>query len=103
MYLYLYLYKEHNEQYAGETRRCLKVRLEEHLADIKHKRDKPVSNNYSCPELIEVLSFRKMYIPDTVDIDIFKSESNHSLFHNRIRTMWDTNPTHPSLLLGSGC
>ena len=32
-------------QYVGETKRSLNVRIKEHLADIKHNRDKPVSNH----------------------------------------------------------
>jgi hypothetical protein len=33
--------------YVGETERALKERVDEHLADIKHKRDKPVSLHFN--------------------------------------------------------
>ena len=45
--VYLLYCKQHKTQYVGETKRCFKIRLEEHLADIRHNRDKPVSNHYS--------------------------------------------------------
>ncbi len=32
--------------YVGETKRAFKTRVDEHIADIKHQRDKPVSNHY---------------------------------------------------------
>ena len=44
--VYLLYCKEHKKQYVGESKRCFKVRLDEHLADIRHQRDKPVSNLY---------------------------------------------------------
>ena len=33
------------KQYVGETKRSFIIRLKEHLADIRHKRDKPLSNH----------------------------------------------------------
>ncbi len=45
--VYLLYCKQHKTQYVGEIKRCFKIRLEEHLADIRHSRDKQVSNHYS--------------------------------------------------------
>jgi hypothetical protein len=52
------------QQYVGQTKRQFKIRIGEHLADIKHKRDSPVSlhfnkdlhtvNSVKC-EIIEAL------------------------------------------------
>lgn len=44
--VYLLYCHEHKSQYVGETKRAFNTRLTEHLADIKHQRDKPVSNHY---------------------------------------------------------
>ncbi|WP_419620888.1 GIY-YIG nuclease family protein, partial [Thiolapillus sp.] len=33
--------------YIGETGRTLDTRFKEHLADIKHHRDKPVANHFN--------------------------------------------------------
>ena len=43
--VYLLTCKTCQIQYVGETKRTLCVRVKEHLADIKHVRDKPVSNH----------------------------------------------------------
>ena len=43
--VYLLTYKTCQIQYKGDTKRTLNVRIKEHLADIKHVRDKPVSNH----------------------------------------------------------
>ena len=34
------------QQYVGETKRSFGTRIKEHLADIKHKRDKPLSLHF---------------------------------------------------------
>lgn len=39
-----------NKQYIGETKRTFKIRISEHLADIRLKRDKPVANHFNRPE-----------------------------------------------------
>ena len=52
------------KQYVGETKRAFVVRLKEHLADIRLKRDKPVANHINShqqstktviPQIIEVI------------------------------------------------
>ena len=54
-----------NKQYIGETKRAFSVRFKEHLADVKHKRDKPVSNHINdhapnmaklTPNILEVIN-----------------------------------------------
>ena len=51
------------KQYVGETKRAFVVRMKEHLADIRLKRDKPVANHIDShsqstksviPQIIEV-------------------------------------------------
>ena len=44
--VYLLYCREHKTMYVGETKRAFKTRVDEHFADIKHQRDKPVSNHY---------------------------------------------------------
>ncbi len=41
------------KQYVGETKRCFKTRLDEHLADIGHQRDKPVNNHYKSKTYVK--------------------------------------------------
>lgn len=36
------------KQYVGETKRTIRVRLKEHLADIKHSRDSPMANHFNA-------------------------------------------------------
>jgi len=36
-----------NQQYVGQTKRQFRIRIGEHLADIKHKRDSPVSLHFN--------------------------------------------------------
>jgi hypothetical protein len=36
-----------NHQYVGQTKRQFKIRIGEHLADIRHKRDSPVSLHFN--------------------------------------------------------
>ena len=43
--VYLLTCKTCHIQYVGETKRPLESRIKEHLADIKHNRDKPVSRH----------------------------------------------------------
>ena len=66
------------KQYVGETKRAFVVRLKEHLADIRLKRDKPIANHINShsqstksvipqiiecikrdPELLETTELRK--------------------------------------------
>ena len=46
-----------NQQYVGQTKRQFRIRIGEHLADIKHKRDSPVSLHFN-KELHTVRSVR---------------------------------------------
>ena len=39
-----------SKQYIGQTKRQFRIRIGEHLADIKHKRDSPVSLHFNQPE-----------------------------------------------------
>ena len=41
-------------QYVGETKRRFITRFKEHLADIKHKRDTPVSLHFNKPDHINL-------------------------------------------------
>ena len=63
--IYLLTCKTCKKQYIGETKRPFKVRLKEHLADIRLKRDKPVSNHINShnssehvvfPQILEVIN-----------------------------------------------
>ena len=45
--IYLLYCEEHNAQYVGETSRAFSIRLTEHMADIRRKRDTPVSHHYN--------------------------------------------------------
>jgi hypothetical protein len=36
-----------NQQYVGQTKRQFRIRIGEHLADIKHKRNSPVSLHFN--------------------------------------------------------
>ena len=36
-----------NQQYIGQTKRQFKIRIGEHLADIKHNRDTPVATHFN--------------------------------------------------------
>ena len=60
-------------QYVGETKRAFVVRLKEHLADIRLKRDKPIANHIKShnnpnaiiiPQIVEVVN-RDPFLPET--------------------------------------
>ena len=55
--------------YIGETGRTLETRFKEHLADIKHNRDKPVANHFNSP--------------------------NHSVHHARVKGLWLMKTSNP--------
>lgn len=48
--------------YIGETGRTLNTRFKEHLADIRHRRDKPVANHFNT--------------------------ADHSIYHVRVKGLW---------------
>lgn len=45
--IYLLTCHSCQKQYIGETKRSFRIRLKEHLADIKHMRDTPVSHHFN--------------------------------------------------------
>ena len=45
--IYMLTCSKCGKQYIGETKRALRIRISEHLSDIKHKRDKPVSHHFN--------------------------------------------------------
>ena len=55
--VYMLTCKICNHQYVGQTKRQLKIRIGEHLADIRHKRDSPVSLHFN-KELYSVNSVK---------------------------------------------
>ena len=47
--VYLITCRSCKKQYIGETGRSFKIRLLEHCADTRHRRDKPVANHFNLP------------------------------------------------------
>ena len=53
--------------YVGKSGRTFETRIKEHVSNIRHERDTPVSNNFSESNNPSLLDFRAQIIWQTID------------------------------------
>ncbi len=73
--VYLLYCREHKTMYVGETKRAFKTRVDEHFANIRHQRAKPVSNHYKNRSHVRKNS--EIYILEHITGVPEKSQNGH--------------------------